>query len=76
MDIFKDKGSHTQGGTKHINKPTTNKERTQRKHFAPFLFLHIYRKGKGNNDKSHKDTKTDKTRQEDSQKTTRTKQTR
>ena len=29
MDIFKDKGSHTQGGTKHINKPTTHQERTQ-----------------------------------------------
>ena len=28
-------------------------------------FLRIYRKGKGNNDKSHKDTRTNKTRQED-----------
>ena len=29
MDLLKDKGSHTQRGTKHINKPTTHQERTQ-----------------------------------------------
>ena len=39
MDIFKDKGSHTQGGTKHINKPTPPKgerkqEPTKRKRYA------------------------------------------
>ena len=37
MDIFKDKRNHTQGGTKHINKPTTNEERTQE--IAPSLFV-------------------------------------
>ena len=38
MDIFKVEGSHTQRGTKHINKHTTGQERTQE--IAPF-FAHI-----------------------------------
>ena len=38
MDIFKDKRNHTQGGSKHINKPTTGQERTQG--IAPFLFAY------------------------------------
>lgn len=38
MDIFKDKRNHTQGGSKHINKPTAEQERTQR--IAPFLFAY------------------------------------
>ena len=37
MDIFKDKRNHTQGGTEHLNKPTTGQERTQG--IAPFLFV-------------------------------------
>ena len=50
MDIFKGKRSHTQGGSKHITNSqhtTTKQERTQE--IAPFLFVHIDRKGKGNN---------------------------
>ena len=59
MDIFKGKGSRTQGGTEHINRkgerkqPTTGQERTRSKHFAPFLFVsEAVRKGKKANPQS------------------------
>ena len=60
MDIFKSKGRFAQGGTKHINKPTTHKERTQGITPCALSFCLYIRKGKSNN----KD-KAGKTRQED-----------
>ena len=61
MDIFKDKGSHTQGGTEHINKPTTHEERAHQ-HGAPFLFA-CSPKGKRKQQQRHKN-KQDKTREQ------------
>ena len=58
MDIFKSKGRFAQGGTKHINKPTTHQERTHQ-HGAPFLFVCTSEREKENN-KDHKDTRTNK----------------
>ena len=58
MDIFKDERNHTQGGTKHINKPTTHEERTQG--IAPFLFVCTSER-----EKATPATKTKQERQED-----------
>ena len=70
MDIFKDKRNHTQGGTKHINKPTTHEERTQRKHFVPFLFAYSPKGKKKTQQHTQRATKTtqiDKAGKEDKQ---------
>ena len=74
MDIFKDKGSHTQGGNKHINKPTTNEERTQG--IAPFLFAYSPKGKKKQQNKAGKerqDKRTSKGEQTQKHKDKRTK---
>ena len=58
MDIFKNKGRFAQGGTKHINKPTTHQERTHQ-HGAPFLFAYSPQ-GKKKTQQANKESKSKK----------------